>query len=112
MTTDPHQKLGGEESNILPSYFGISIENQSNKVISKMVLPHILKRREESKTQSHHGFSAMTPSENISHKVLLHYSEIVSYPKICPVNFCICMLLSSIFLTVESNFSIIINKDP
>ena len=43
---------------------------------------------------------------------MLHYSEIVSYPIICPVIFCICMSPSSIFQTVESMFSIIFNKDP
>ena len=40
----PTPELDSEESNILSSYFGISNENQSNKVISKMVLTNILKR--------------------------------------------------------------------
>ena len=43
MSVDPPQKLDIEESNILSSYFGISSENQSNEVISKMASTHILK---------------------------------------------------------------------
>ena len=69
MIVDPPQKLYSEESNILPDSFGISRKNQSNEVISKMVLTHILKHCEESKTQSYHGFSAMTPPTNIYIKV-------------------------------------------
>ena len=63
MIVDPPPKLVSEESNILSSYFGISRRNQSNEAIPKMVLNHLLKRWEESKTQSHPRLSAMTPSE-------------------------------------------------
>ena len=51
MIVYPTTELDSEESNILSGYFGISSENQTNEVISKMVLPHLLKRWEESKTQ-------------------------------------------------------------
>ena len=63
---DPPQKLDSEESNMISSSFGIPIVNQSNEVISKMVLTHLLNFWEESKTQSHPRFSAMNPSGNIS----------------------------------------------
>ena len=63
MIVDPPQKLDSAESKIISSSFGISRGNQSNEVISKMVLTHILKRREESKVQSHTRFSVMAPSE-------------------------------------------------
>ena len=69
MIVDPPQKLDSEESDILSSFFGISRGNQSNEVISKMALTHHLKRWEESKSQSHPRFSAMTPLENISLRV-------------------------------------------
>ena len=65
MIVDPPPKLYSEESDILSSYFGISRGNQSNEVISKMVLTHLLKSWEEIKTQSHPSFYAMTPSEKI-----------------------------------------------
>ena len=65
MIVDPPQKLDSKESNILSSSFGISRGNQSNEVISKMVLTHLLKSWEEIKTQSHPSFYAMTPSEKI-----------------------------------------------
>ena len=44
MIVDPPQKLDSEESNIISSSFGISSENQSNEVIYKMALNHIMKR--------------------------------------------------------------------
>ena len=59
MIVDPPPKLDFEESDIIYSSFVISRVNQSNEVISKMVLTHILKRWEESKTQSHPRFYAM-----------------------------------------------------
>ena len=62
MIVDPPQKLDNEELSILSSYFGISIEKKSNDDISRMVLTHILKRWEESKTQLYRRSSAMTPS--------------------------------------------------
>ena len=58
--------MDGKESYILSGSLGISSENISNEVISKMVLTHILKRWDESKTQFHLSFSAMTPPEHIS----------------------------------------------
>ena len=60
---NPPPNPESEESNIISSSFGISRGNQSNEVISKMVLTHILKRWEESKVQSHTRFSVMAPSE-------------------------------------------------
>ena len=51
MIVDPTPELDSEESNIISRFFGISSENQTNEVISKMVLTHLLKRWEESKTQ-------------------------------------------------------------
>ena len=44
MIVDPPKKLDSEESNIIYAYLGIPIENQSNEVISKMVLTNILNR--------------------------------------------------------------------
>ena len=46
MIVDPTPKIDSEESTILSSSFGISIENQLNEVISKIVLTHISKRWE------------------------------------------------------------------
>ena len=66
MIVDPPPKIDSEQSNIPTRSFVISSENQPNEVISNMVLTHILKRWEESKTQSHPRFSAMTPPEHIS----------------------------------------------
>ena len=43
MIVDSTQKLDNEESSILSSSFGISRGNQSNSVISKLVLTHPLK---------------------------------------------------------------------
>ena len=43
MIVDPTPELDSEESDIISSYFVISRVNQSNKVISKMLLTHILK---------------------------------------------------------------------
>ena len=63
MIVDRPTKLDIEESKTLSSYFGISRGNQSNEVISRMVLTHLSKRWEDSKTQSHPSFSAMTPPE-------------------------------------------------
>ena len=61
MILDPPPKLDSGESNIHSGYFGISSENLSNEVISKMVLKHLLKRWDEIKTHLHPSFSAMTP---------------------------------------------------
>ena len=69
MIVDPPQKQDSEEPNILSSYFSISRGNQSNEVIYRMVLTHILKCWEDSKTQSYPRFYAMNPPENISRKV-------------------------------------------
>ena len=44
MIVYPPPKLDSEESNIISGCFGISSENQSNEIISKMVLTHILNR--------------------------------------------------------------------
>ena len=64
MIVDPDPKLYIEESNIISSYFGMSIGNHSNKVISKIILTHLLKRWEKSKNQSYPRFFVMTQSEN------------------------------------------------
>ena len=69
MIVDPPQKRDSEESNILSGSFGISSRNISNEVISKMFLTHILTRWDESKTNFHPSFSAMTPQEHISLKL-------------------------------------------
>ena len=47
MIVDPPQKLNSEESYILSSYFVTFIENESNEVMSKMVLTHLLKSWDE-----------------------------------------------------------------
>ena len=62
-------KLNSEESYFLSSWYGTSIENKSNEVISKMVLNHILKRWDESNTQLHPSYISMTPPEHIYLKV-------------------------------------------
>ena len=49
MIVDPLQKLYSEEWNVLPSYFGISSEKQSNEVIFKILLTHLLNNCEDSK---------------------------------------------------------------
>ena len=65
MIVYPSQNLDGEESNNHSNYFDISSENLSNGVISKMILTHILKGWDESKTQLHPSFSSMTPLEQM-----------------------------------------------
>ena len=69
MVLDPPPKLDSEESNIISGSFGISSENLSNEVLSKMVLTHLLKRWDESKTQLHPSSITMTPVEHTSLKV-------------------------------------------
>ena len=69
MIVDPPQKLDSDESDFLSICYGPSMENQSNEVISKMVLTHLLKRLDESKTQLDPSSIAMTPEEHISLKV-------------------------------------------
>ena len=66
MIVDPPLKLDSEESNIFSSSFGISSERQSNEVISRMLLTHILKRWEDIKTQTRPCSSTITPSEHIT----------------------------------------------
>ena len=69
MLVDPPQKLNSEESDIISSCFGTSIENQSNEVMSNTVLTNILNRWDESKTQLHTSSIATTLAEHISPKV-------------------------------------------
>ena len=69
MIVDPPPKLNSEESDFLSRCYGPSMENQSNEVMSKMVLTYFLKPWDESKTQSHPSSIAMTPVEHISLKV-------------------------------------------
>ena len=69
MIVDPPPKLNSNESDFISSCYGISMENQSNEVMSKMVLTHILKRWDESKTQLHPSSIAITPTEHIYLKV-------------------------------------------
>ena len=66
---DSPPKLNSTESYFLSSCYGTSMENQSNEVISKMVITHILKHWDESKTQFHPSSIAMTPEEHISLKI-------------------------------------------
>ena len=66
---DSPPKIDSEESYIISSSFGISRGNQSNKDIYRIILSRLLKRWEESKTQSHPRFFAMTPSEKKSLKI-------------------------------------------
>ena len=70
MIVYPPPNLDSEESNIIPSSFGISSENNSNEVISNMLLTQILKRSEESKTQLHPRSSETSPLEHMSLKLL------------------------------------------
>ena len=84
MIADPPLKMDSGEQNILSSSFGISSENQSNEVISNMVLTHTLKRWEEIKTQLHPISYAVYPSGHILLKFCLiilkynHFSDISS----------------------------------
>ena len=57
------------ESDFLSSCYGPSIENQSNEVIYNIVLNHILKRWDKSKTQLHPSSISVTPEEHISIQV-------------------------------------------
>ena len=65
---DPPQKLAYDKSKILSASFGLSGENQSRKVISNMVLSHILKSWGENKTQLHTSSIEMSLSEHTSLK--------------------------------------------
>ena len=65
MIVNPSPKLDSDESDFLSSCYGPSIENQSNEVISKMVLTRIFKHWDENKTQSHPISISMTPTEHI-----------------------------------------------
>ena len=69
MIADPPPKLNSDKSDVLYFCYSQSKENKSNKVISKMVLTHLLKRWDENKTCSHPSSIAMTPAEHISLKV-------------------------------------------
>ena len=65
MIVDQPPKLDSEESNILLGSLGISSENQSNKVIYKMVSTYILRCWDESKTQLHPITIALNILEHI-----------------------------------------------
>ena len=66
MIVDQPPKLNIGESEVPYIRYVQSMENQSNKVISKMVLTHILKRWDENKTRFHPSSIAMTSAEHIS----------------------------------------------
>ena len=65
----PPPKLNSDELYVLSICYGPSMENQSNEVISNMVLTHLLKRWDENKTRLHPSSIAMTLAEHISLKV-------------------------------------------
>ena len=69
MIVDSPPKFNSDESYVISIFYGQSMEIQSNEVISKMVLTHLLKRWDENKTQLHRSSIAMTPAENISLKI-------------------------------------------
>ena len=69
MIVDPHQKLDSDESEVISNCYGQSMKNQSNEVISKMVLTHILKFWDENRNQLHPSSTRMTSAEHISLKV-------------------------------------------
>ena len=69
MIVDPPPKLNSDESYVLSSCYGPSMEKQSNEVIPKMLLTHLLKSWDENKTQSHPSSISMTLVEHISLKV-------------------------------------------
>ena len=69
MILDPPPNLYSQESKIPSGSIGISSENQSNEVISYMVLTHILKHWDESNTHSYPSSISMTPPEHISLKL-------------------------------------------
>ena len=104
-------KLDSEESNILSGSFVISRGNQSNEVISKMLLTDILKLWEESETQSRPRLSAVIPPENIYLEVCCIILNSVISNNLSG-KFLHFMFPYSILQTVDSNSSIIINKYP
>ena len=69
MIVDPPPKINSEESDVLSICYGTSMENQSNEVISKMVLTYFFKPWDENKTQLHPSSITMTLVEHISPKV-------------------------------------------
>ena len=69
MIVEPPQTFNIYESYVISTCYGQSMENKPNKVISKMVLTHLLKRWDENNTQSHLSFIDMTSEEHISIKV-------------------------------------------
>ena len=69
MIVDPPPTSNSDESDVLSICYVPSMENQSNEVISKMVLTRLLKRWDDSKTWSHPSSIAMTLSEHIIVKV-------------------------------------------
>ena len=111
MIVDPTPKLNSEESDFLSSCYGPSMKNQSNEVISKMVLTHLLKHWDENKTQLHPSSIAMTPTEQISLKVCCIILKKCHIQTNFPVSCCMSLFLFSIFQTDDSKTSIIINKD-
>ena len=66
MIVDPNLEKEIEEYYIISSSCGISSQNESNEVITKMVLTHLLKRGEEINTKSHPSPTSISPSEHIS----------------------------------------------
>ena len=69
MIVDSPPKLDSDEPDFISICYGPSIENQSNEVISKLVLTNILKPWDENKTQLNPSSIARTPAEHISLKV-------------------------------------------
>ena len=69
MIVEPPQTFNSDESYVISTCYGQSMENKPNKVISKMVLTHLLKRRDENKTWPHPSSIAMTSAEHIYLKV-------------------------------------------
>ena len=62
-------KLDGYESTIISDSVGISSENISNEVISKIVLPHLLNHWDKSNSQLYPSSIAMNLPEHISLKI-------------------------------------------
>ena len=78
MIVDPPPKSNSYESAFLSICYNQSMENKPNEVISKMVLTHILKCWEESKTQFHPSYTSIFPLEKISLKlcfIILKYNN-------------------------------------
>ena len=111
MIVDPHPKLDSDESAFISNCYVQSTKNQLNGDISKIVLTHLIKRWDQSKTQLHPSSTDITSAERISLKVCIIVMKYCHIQTNYPVNCCMSLFTSSIFQSDKSNNNTIINKD-